>query len=153
MRVSAWRSETTFVWNSVGGACIKNDDSGPIPVIPPLIRRIWGCNLSDAGDNARLNSLQGAGLVPNTESAKKRVRQNAKRRAINNWRKRRVKNQIKNFLSAVQHKDVDNAETEFRKVCSVLDKISCSGTIHRNTAARRKSRLSRRLRDLKSAAA
>jgi small subunit ribosomal protein S20 len=122
-------------------------------VIPPLIRRIWGCNLSDAGDNARLNSLQGAGLVPNTESAKKRVRQNAKRRAINNWRKRRVKNQIKNFLSAVQHKDVDNAETEFRKVCSVLDKISCSGTIHRNTAARRKSRLSRRLRDLKSAAA
>ncbi len=91
--------------------------------------------------------------MPNTESAKKRVRQNAKRRALNNWRKLRIKNQIKNFLSAVQHKDVGNAESEFRKVCSVLDKVACSGTIHRNTAARRKSRLSRRLRDLKSAAA
>ena len=91
--------------------------------------------------------------MPNTESAKKRVRQNAKRRALNNWRKLRVKNQITTFLSAVQHKDVGNAESEFRKVCSVLDKVACSGTIHRNTAARRKSRLSRRLRDLKSAAA
>ncbi len=122
-------------------------------MIPTLIGRFWGCNLSEAGDNARLNSLQGAGLVPNTESAKKRVRQNAKRRARNNWRKRRIKNQIKNFLSAVQHKDVDTAESEFRKVCSILDKVTCTGTIHRNTAARRKSRLSRRLRELKSAAA
>ena len=137
----------------MGGACIKTDDSGPIRGIPHLIGRIWGCNLREAGDNTRLESSQGAGLVPNTESAKKRVRQNANRRALNHWPKLRIKNQIKNFLSAVQHKDVGNAESEFRKVCSVLDKVACSGTIHRNTAARRKSRLSRRLRDLKSAAA
>ncbi len=90
--------------------------------------------------------------MPNTESAKKRVRQNEKRRALNNWRKRRIKTQIKNFLNAVQAKYVAAAETEYRKVQAVLDRIACTGTIHRNTAARRKSRLSRRLRELKAAA-
>ncbi len=90
--------------------------------------------------------------MPNTESAKKRVRQNAKRRALNNWRKRRIKTQVKSFLSAVQTKDVAQAEAEFRKVQAILDRIVCTGTIHRNTAARRKSRLSRQLREMKSAA-
>lgn len=90
--------------------------------------------------------------MPNTESAKKRVRQSAKRRALNNWRKRRVKTQIKAFEAAITAKNLDQAETEFRKVQAVLDRIVCTGTIHRNTAARRKSRLSRHLRELKSAA-
>ncbi|HIB00355.1 MAG TPA: hypothetical protein EYO31_00280 [Phycisphaerales bacterium] len=39
--------------------------------------------------------------------------------------------------------------TEFKKYCGLLDKISCTSTMHKNTAARRKSRFSRRLRDLK----
>ena len=95
----------------------------------------------------------GTHSVPNTESAKKRVRQNLKRRALNNWRKRRVKTQVKSFLDAVQLKDTNTAESEFRKVCSVLDKVTCSGTIHKNTASRRKSRLARRLNELKSAGA
>lgn len=90
--------------------------------------------------------------MPNTESAKKRVRQSAKRRALNNWRKRRIKTQVKSFLSAVQTKDVAQAEAEFRKVQAILDRIVCTGTIHRNTASRRKSRLSRQLREMKSAA-
>ena len=90
--------------------------------------------------------------MPNTESAKKRVRQSAKRRALNNWRKRRIKTQVKSFLTAIQAKDLAQAETEYRKVQGILDRIVCTGTIHRNTAARRKSRLSRQLRELKSAA-
>jgi small subunit ribosomal protein S20 len=88
--------------------------------------------------------------VPNTASAKKRVRQNAKRRAINLWRKRQIKDQTKTFLAAVHDQDVETAEAEFRKTCGLLDRVACSGTIHRNTAARRKSRLSRRLRELKT---
>ncbi len=87
--------------------------------------------------------------MPNTASAKKRVRQNAKRRALNHWRKRRVKEQVRSFLNAVQAQDVATAETEFRKVCGVLDKVACTSTLHRNTAARRKSRLNRRLLELK----
>lgn len=91
--------------------------------------------------------------VPNSESAKKRVRQNIKRRALNNWRKHRVKSQIKSFLGAVQEKDTPAAETEFRKVCSVLDKVASTSTMHKNTASRRKSRLARRLNEMKSAGA
>ena len=87
--------------------------------------------------------------MPNTKSAAKRVRQNGKRNAINNWRKRRIKDQTKAFLKAVQDNDVATAESEFRKTCGLLDKVACTSSIHRNTAARRKSRLSRRLRDLK----
>ena len=91
--------------------------------------------------------------MPNTESAKKRVRQNARRNSLNNWRKHRIKSQTKAFLSALQDKDVDRAEQEFRKTCSLLDKIATTSTLHRNTASRRKSRLSKRLKALKQAGA
>ena len=87
--------------------------------------------------------------MPNTPSAKKRVRQNAKRRALNHWRKLRVKTQVRSFLKALQDHDVAAAETEYRKVCGVLDKVACTSTLHRNTAARRKSRFNRRLLELK----
>lgn len=88
--------------------------------------------------------------MPNSNSAKKNVRQNVKRNALNQWRKRRIADQIKTFLKAVQDQDVKTAETEYRKTCGILDKISCTSTLHRNTAARRKSRLARRLNTLKA---
>jgi small subunit ribosomal protein S20 len=87
--------------------------------------------------------------VPNTASAKKRVRQNVKRRSLNNWRKRQIKSQVKSFLAAVQQEDLPTAEAEYRKTCGLLDRIACTSTIHRNFAARRKSRLARRLNALK----
>jgi len=89
--------------------------------------------------------------VPNTESAKKRVRQNVKRRALNRWRKDRIKQQIRSFMKAVQAHDVEAAEAEYRKAASLLDKVAHTSTMHKNTAARRKSRLSRRLKALKTA--
>ena len=88
--------------------------------------------------------------MPNNESAKKRVRQTAKRRARNRWRKTDIKEQIKAFHNAVREHDVEKAEAEFRKVCSVLDRVATTSTLHRNTAARRKSRLSRRLKNMKA---
>jgi small subunit ribosomal protein S20 len=91
--------------------------------------------------------------VPNIDSAKKRVRQTARRRARNRWRKVSIKEQIKAFLRAVQNQDVPAAETEFKKACGLLDRVACTSTMHRNTAARRKSRLSRRLKALKEAQA
>jgi len=87
--------------------------------------------------------------VPQSISAKKTVRQNAKRRAMNHWRKRRIKDQSKAFLDAIAAKDVKTAETEYSKVCGLLDKFSCTSTLHKNTAARRKSRYSKRLLELK----
>ena len=91
--------------------------------------------------------------MPNTSSAKKRVRQDRGRRAVNRWRKLSIKDQIKTFLRAVQDQDVKTAETEFRKTCGLLDRTACTSTLHRNTAARRKSRLARRLRLLREAQA
>ncbi|MHC4993342.1 MAG: 30S ribosomal protein S20, partial [Planctomycetota bacterium] len=83
----------------------------------------------------------------------KRVRQTAKRRSLNNWRKRCIKTQTRAFLQAVSDQDVSKAETEFRKACGLLDRIGCTSTMHRNTVARRKSRLNRQLYELKQRAA
>ena len=91
--------------------------------------------------------------MPHTSSAKKRVRQNANRRALNHWRKRQVKDQVKSFLQAIQEQDVKEAESAFRKTCGILDKVACTSTLHRNTVARRKSRLASRLKALKAAKA
>ncbi len=89
--------------------------------------------------------------MPNIESAKKRMRQNKQRRARNKWRKERVKVQIRSLLEAIRAKDVDTAETEFRKTCSILDKVSSTSTMHKNTAARKKSRLASRVNALRTA--
>jgi small subunit ribosomal protein S20 len=91
--------------------------------------------------------------VPTTVSSKKRVRQNIRRRAISNWRKRRVKDQIKSCLKAIQAQDVSTAEAEFKKACGLLDRVATTSTLHRNTAARRKSRLAKRLKAMKQASA
>ncbi|MHC4128601.1 MAG: 30S ribosomal protein S20 [Planctomycetota bacterium] len=91
--------------------------------------------------------------MPTTTSAKKRARQNLSRRSISLWRKRRIKTQVKSFLKAVQEQDVKTAEAEYRKTCGILDKVACTSSIHRNTAARRKSRLAKRLNALKAATA
>ena len=87
--------------------------------------------------------------MPNTESAKKRVRQSAKSNAHNLWRKRRIKADVGGFLKAIASGDAATAETEMRKAARTLDKIAATGTIHKNTAARRKSRMAARLATLK----
>lgn len=87
--------------------------------------------------------------MPNTESAKKRVRQTVDRTARNRWRRGKVKDQTKAFLAALHTGDAGKAETEFRKVAAILDRVSTTSTMHRNTAARRKSRLAKRLNALR----
>ena len=84
-------------------------------------------------------------------SAKKRIRQNVKRRARNRARKESVKQQVKTLLGAIASGDVDKAQAEFRKTSRWLDKVASKGTIHKNTAARRRSRLARRLNALRAA--
>ena len=86
--------------------------------------------------------------MPNTESAKKHVRQSAERNARNLWRKRRVKNDTGEFLKAVAAGDAAAAEKEMRKAARTLDKVAATGTMHKNTAARRKSRMAAKLKTL-----
>ena len=86
-------------------------------------------------------------------SAKKRIRQNIKNRARNRARKVLIKDQIKGFTAAVTGGDFTKAETELRQVARRLDKVAAKGTIHKNTAARKRSRLARRLNAARAAKA
>lgn len=85
-------------------------------------------------------------------SAKKRVRQNTKRRTINRSRKSQVKTQIKHFESVLADGDVQAASEQYRLVVKKLDKTAATSTMHKRTAARKKSRLARRLNNLKAKA-
>ena len=82
-------------------------------------------------------------------SAKKRIRQNAKRRTINRARKSQIKTQIKYFQSALDSGDVEAASEQYRLIVKKLDKTAGTSTMHKKTVAREKSRLARELHKLK----
>ena len=81
--------------------------------------------------------------MPNTASAKKRLRQNAKRRLHNRSLKSRVRSQIRRVREAVAAGDADTAQAEFRVAAKRLDQAAGKKLIHKNAAARSKSRLSK----------
>ena len=83
-------------------------------------------------------------------SAKKRVKQNVKRRTINRARKSQVKTQIKHFETAVSEGDIETASKQFQLVVKKLDKTAATSTVHKRTAARKKSRLAKKLNALKA---
>jgi len=87
--------------------------------------------------------------VAHSLSAKKRVKQNAKRRTINRARKSQVKTQIKHFETAVSNGDVEAASEQYQLIVQKLDKTAATSTMHKRTAARKKSRLAKRLNSLK----
>ena len=83
-------------------------------------------------------------------SAKKRVRQNEKKRAINRTRKSQVKTKIKQFQENLSEGDVEAATEQLRLVGAKLDKTAATSTMHKKTAARKKSRLAKSLNNLKA---
>ena len=89
--------------------------------------------------------------MAHTLSSKKRIRQAAKRQARNRWRLRTMRGALKEFRDQAQHGSYAEAETAFRNACKVLDRTAQKGVIHKNQAARRKSRLSTRLLAKKNA--
>jgi len=88
--------------------------------------------------------------VAHSLSAKKRIRQNEKARARNRARKEVMKDAIKGFTAAITGGDAKKAEDAFRSATRRLDKVAAKGTIHKNTAARKRSRLAKRLNALKA---
>ncbi len=87
--------------------------------------------------------------MPTTKSAKKRHRQSLERRAVNRATKSSVKTQIKKVREAVAAGDLEKAETEFRNATKKLDRAGAKNVIHKNAAARTKSRLSSLLKGAK----
>lgn len=83
-------------------------------------------------------------------SAKKRVRQDDKKRATNRARKSQVKTQIKHFEDAIAKGDVEAAGQKYHNIVQKLDKTASTSTMHKRTAARKKSRLAKKLNSLKA---
>jgi small subunit ribosomal protein S20 len=83
--------------------------------------------------------------MANHKSAEKRVRQNAKRNQINRSNRSRLRTQIKKLRTAVSSGDGQAGAEILASTVSLIDKAVNKGLIHRNTAARYKSRLTRRV--------
>jgi small subunit ribosomal protein S20 len=85
--------------------------------------------------------------MPHSASAKKRHRQNLRNRERNRAIKSDLKKKIRGVLSAISSGDVAGAKEEFRGMAKATDRAASSGTIHRNRAARIKSRISTRVKN------
>jgi small subunit ribosomal protein S20 len=81
--------------------------------------------------------------MPHTKSAKKSLRQTAKRRERNRAVKRGLKLQLRAVQAAAKAGMMDKLAEEFRKSVKLLDKAAARNVIHRNLAARKKSQLAR----------
>ena len=79
--------------------------------------------------------------MPNHKSAEKRVRQNEKRREINRSNRSRIRTQIKKLRAAFGAGDKSLSQELLSPTMSIIDKAVNKGLLHKNTAARYKSRL------------
>lgn len=86
-------------------------------------------------------------------SAQKRVRQNEKRAARNRWRERTLRAALKELSDKMLHGSYADCAEPFRKACRLLDVTAQNGVIHKNTAARKKSRLSKQMKAKKAGTA
>jgi small subunit ribosomal protein S20 len=89
--------------------------------------------------------------MPNSVSAKKRLRQNVTLRDRNRARKSELRSQLRKVREAIEAGDVETSETQFRLAVIKLDKAASRRVIHRNAAARLKSRMSAKVKALKLA--
>ncbi len=85
--------------------------------------------------------------MPNHKSAEKRVRQNEKRRAVNRSNRAQVRTQIKKLRSAIEGVE-GSAQELLIPTVSLIDKAVNKGILHKNTAARYKSRLTAHVNNL-----
>jgi len=83
--------------------------------------------------------------VANLAQAKKRNKQNETRRERNRARKSLLKTRTRAFLDSIHDGDLDKAKAHFVALSKGLDSVAAKGTLHKKTAARRKSRLAKRL--------
>jgi len=82
--------------------------------------------------------------MPNHKSAEKRARQNEKRREINRSNRGRLRTGVKKLRAALEGSDTGDAREFLPATISLIDKAVQKGVLHRNAAARYKSRLTLR---------
>jgi small subunit ribosomal protein S20 len=86
--------------------------------------------------------------MANHKSAEKRIRQNARRNEINRSNRSKLRTSIKKLRSAVASHDQSGSTELLIPTVSLIDKAVNKGIIHKNTAARYKSRLTKHVNDL-----
>ncbi len=86
--------------------------------------------------------------MANIKSAKKRIKVTEVKTAQNRMIKSALKTTIKKFEAAVAAKNVEEAQTSFVKATKALDMAAQKGVVHKNMAARKKSRLAAKLNAL-----
>lgn len=86
--------------------------------------------------------------MPNHKSAEKRVRQTAKRNEVNTRNRSQLRTQIKKLRAALASGDKKQSQELLTPTISLIDKSVNKGVLHRNTAARYKSRLTAHVNDL-----
>jgi len=85
--------------------------------------------------------------MANHESAVKRDRQSKKRRAQNRSNSQRLRTQLKKIRSAIEAKNKEDVQKLLAPTLSIIDKSIQKGVLHKNAAARHKSRLMRRVQE------
>ena len=91
--------------------------------------------------------------MANIKSAAKRARQNEKRREHNRYYRTTARTYVKKARAQIAANDLEEAEITVQSAGKILDKAAQKGVIHRNNAARRKSRLMKALNKAKADAA
>ncbi|MBX9754284.1 MAG: 30S ribosomal protein S20 [Pseudomonadaceae bacterium] len=90
--------------------------------------------------------------MANSPSAKKRAKQALKRNSHNASQRSMVRTYIKNVVKAVAAKDLEKAKAAYTLAVPVIDRMADKGIIHKNKAARHKSRLNAHVKALSIAA-
>lgn len=86
--------------------------------------------------------------MANTPQARKRVRQAVKSRTRNAAQKSNFRSSIKKVLKSLAEKNKDQSNANFKEAMSIMDKLVIKGLIHKNKAARHKSRLNKHIQKL-----
>ncbi len=86
--------------------------------------------------------------MANTAQARKRARQSEKRHEHNKGRASMMRTAIKNVVSAIENKDKKAASKAYGIMTPIIDNAAKNGLIHRNKAARHKSRLNQHIKAL-----
>lgn len=86
--------------------------------------------------------------MANIASAKKRARQAEQRRQHNKARRSMMRTKIKQVIKAIERGDKAAAEAAYQEATPVLDRMATHGIIHKNKAARHKSRLAQKIKTL-----
>jgi len=89
--------------------------------------------------------------MPNHKSAKKRVRQTTRKNEVNRNNRSRLRTAVKKLRSSLTGKDVEATQGLLPTTVSMIDKMVNKGIIHRNAAARHKSRLTKHVNEMAAA--